>query len=97
MVVIRCATAENLQTVSSEFGRISNLPEDQIHVASANNLNDCVRRCVDFSKSFPQYYQEDCYAYNYDDDNHSCELIHSPSPILYQISNNPRWITGLKY
>ena len=84
-------------TVSSDYGRISNMPDNRIHVAAALSLPDCVRLCVDFSKTYLEYTYEDCFAYNYDIDKFTCELIHSVTSLSYNITFETRWITGFKY
>jgi hypothetical protein len=84
-------------TISNQYGRISNIPDDNIHVASALTEADCIRQCVDFMKNYSEYIYEDCYAYNYDFDTDTCELIHSTQPENYIISTQDRWKTGLKY
>jgi hypothetical protein len=89
--------SETEGTVSSQYGRISNMPDDNIHVAAALTEADCIRQCVDFIKTYNEYIYEDCYAYNYDFDNYTCELIHSIEPENYIISIQSRWKTGLKY
>ncbi len=73
------------------------MPDDSIHVAAALTEADCIRQCVDFIKTYNEYIYEDCYAYNYDFDNYTCELIHSIEPENYIISIQSRWKTGLKY
>jgi hypothetical protein len=84
-------------TVSSDYGRISNMPDDRIYVAAASTLPDCIRLCVDFSKTYFEYANEDCFAYNYDFDRLACELIHSEEPMDYTVSIQTRWLTGIKY
>lgn len=84
-------------TVSSEYGRISNIPDSSIHVSAALSQADCVRQCVDFTKNHFEYTFEDCFAYNYDFDGYTCELIHSIQPIDYIVSTQTRWKTGFKY
>ena len=83
-------------TLTSEYGRISNIDEHNIHVAAALTQSHCIRECVDFKKNYPQYYNEDCYAYNYDIDNKTCELIHSTEPTEYTVDIQLRWKTGFK-
>lgn len=84
-------------TLSSEFGRIFDQPNDRIHVASALTLSDCIRLCVDFSWQHREYSHEECFAYNYDLDNDTCELIHSPAVSNYRVAFQTRWKTGWKY
>jgi hypothetical protein len=83
-------------TVSSDYGRVSNMPNDRIHVAAAMTIPDCIRLCVDFSKTYLEYVYEDCFAYNYEIDTFTCELIHSEQPANYIVGFQTRWITGLK-
>jgi hypothetical protein len=75
-------------TLSIEYGRISNIASDQIHVAAAITEADCVRQCVDFSKNHVEYIYEDCFAFNYEFDVNTCELIHSIEPITYLLLNH---------
>ncbi|CAF2881952.1 unnamed protein product [Rotaria sp. Silwood2] len=81
----------------SEYGRISNIPDFHIHVTNTIRFADCIRQCVDFSKNYKEYINEDCFAYNYDIDKYTCELIHSTAPMNYIISFQTRWKTGFKY
>ena len=91
------ATTATTGTVSSQYGRIANMPDYRIHVSAALSQTDCIRQCVDFRKNHDEYTFEDCFAYNYDIDKYTCELIHSIEPITYKISIQTRWITGFKY
>lgn len=84
-------------TLSNEYGRISNIPNDHIHVSNALTEANCIRLCVDFVKNHEEYIYEDCFAYNYDIDNNACELIHSIEAMQYIISSESRWKAGLKY
>ncbi|CAF2499772.1 unnamed protein product [Rotaria sp. Silwood2] len=84
-------------TLVSEYGRISNIPDFHIHVTNTIRFADCIRQCVDFSKNYKEYINEDCFAYNYDIDKYTCELIHSTAPMNYIISFQTRWKTGFKY
>ena len=84
-------------TVTVEYGRISNMVNDRIHVASASTLDDCVRECIDFTSKYNQYVFEECFAYNYDVDNYTCELIHSAARMNYVVGFQTRWKTGFKY
>ncbi|UJR30957.1 hypothetical protein I4U23_018469 [Adineta vaga] len=84
-------------TLTVEYGRISNMPDNRIHVAAALTLDDCIRECVDFSRRYDRYVFEECHAYNYDFDKYTCELIHSIKPMSYTIDPQTRWKTGLKY
>lgn len=83
-------------TVSSDYGRISNIPNDHIHVTAALTEADCVRQCVDFRVNHREHVYDDCFAYNYQFDQFTCELVHSPEPMEYQTSIQTRWKTGLK-
>lgn len=74
------------------------MPDNRIHVAAALTLTDCIRQCVDFTKKYDIYLYEDCYAYNYDFDRYTCELIHSIERMNnYTVSLQTRWQTGFKY
>ena len=73
------------------------MPNDLIYVASAVTLPDCIRLCVDFSKTYLEYGYDDCFAYNYDIDSLTCELIHSKEAMDYTTSIQTRWMTGIKY
>ncbi|CAF1606751.1 unnamed protein product [Adineta ricciae] len=84
-------------TVTAEYGRISNMANDRIHVASALTLDECVRECIDFTRNYNQYVFEECFAYNYDTNNYTCELIHSVARMNYVVSSQTRWKTGFKY
>ena len=84
-------------TISSSYGRISNIPNSHIYVSNALYLADCVRQCVDFTVNHNEFTGDECFAYNYDFDRHACELIHSNTPTNYQISFETRWKTGFKY
>ena len=66
-------------------------------MASALTQADCIRECVDFKKNHNEYSNEDCFAYNYDFDRYTCELIHSLEKIEYQVTVQSRWKTGFKY
>lgn len=83
-------------TLTNQYGRIDNIDNERIHVAASLTIIDCIRKCADFRRSYPEYYNEDCLAYNYDIKNYSCELIHSTEPLSYSISFQTRWMTGLK-
>lgn len=89
--------ADTTGTVSSDYGRISNIANDRIHVSSALTQTDCIRQCVDFKKVHDEYIYEDCFAYNYDYDQYTCELIHSIEPLNYIVSTELRWKNGFKY
>jgi hypothetical protein len=89
--------SNSLGTVSNQDGRISNIPNDYIYVSTALSEADCVRQCVDFRKNHYEYVYEDCYAYNYHNDQFTCELIHSIEPLDYTISIRSRWKAGVKY
>ncbi|CAF3487560.1 unnamed protein product [Rotaria sp. Silwood1] len=84
-------------TLVSDYGRISNIPNYHIHVTNTVKLADCIRQCVDFAKNYKEYIDEDCFAYNYDIDKYTCELIHSTAPMNYIVSFQTRWKTGFKY
>ena len=83
-------------TLTNQFGRISNMANDQIHVSASVTLSDCIRQCADFTRHYLQYYGEDCFAYNYDTREDTCELIHSKQPMDYSVSFQTQWLTGLK-
>jgi hypothetical protein len=89
--------SQSVGTVSSQYGRINNIADDQIYVSAASTEADCIRQCVDFSKNHEEYLYDECYAYNYNPDEDTCELIHSPEPLDYTIGIQTRWKTGLKY
>lgn len=82
--------------VSSDYGRVFNMPNKHIHVSAALTEADCVRQCVDFRVHHHDYFDEECFAYNYEFDRFTCELIHSFEPMNYQVSYQSRWRTGLK-
>ena len=86
----------NAGTLTSQFGRISNMANEQIHVSASLTLSECVRQCADFSHYYLQYYDEDCFAYNYDTKEYTCELIHSREPLNYLVGFQTQWLTGLK-
>lgn len=83
-------------TVTVQYGRISNMPDQRIHVAAALTLADCVRECVDFSRNYDRYVFEECFAYNFDFDRYTCELIHSVNVMNYTVEPVQRWQTGRK-
>lgn len=86
----------NVGTLTNQFGRISNMANDQIHVSASLTLSECVRQCADFSHYYLQYSDEECYAYNYDTNEYTCELIHSKEPLNYFVTFQTQWMTGLK-
>ena len=86
----------NVGTLTNQFGRISNMANDRIHVSATLTLSQCVRQCADFSQYYIQYYDEDCFAYNYDTKEYTCELIHSKEPLNYFAGFQTQWMTGLK-
>ena len=83
-------------TVSSDYGRVVNMPNDRIHVSAALTEADCVRQCVDFSVHRHEYFGEECFAFNYQFDQFTCELIHSLEPMDYEVGFQTRWRMGLK-
>ena len=83
--------------LSSEYGRISNIDNENIFVTASLSLMDCIRQCTDFSRNHREYFLRDCFAYNYDASSYTCELIHSTELLVYQISILSNWITGFKY
>lgn len=84
-------------TLSSEYGRISNIDNKNIFVTASLSRMDCIRQCTDFSRNHREYFLRDCFAYNYDASSYTCELIHSIYPLTYQISILSKYITGFKY
>lgn len=80
--------------MTSDYGRINNIVDSQIHVASALSLTDCVRQCVDFRRRFNEYNDDECFAYNFQIDDFTCELIHSTNRLNYNVDVQSRWITG---
>lgn len=83
-------------TLTNDFGRIDNINNDQIHVAASLTLTECIRECAEFDHRYSEYYGEDCYAYNYDIQNYSCELIHSEQQLTYSTAFQTQWFTGVK-
>ncbi|CAF1551105.1 unnamed protein product [Adineta steineri] len=84
-------------SLSADYGRISNMPDDSIFVTAASTLTDCIRQCVDFERDLDIYVFDQCFAYNYQIDQYTCELIHSVKQMNYTVGFQTRWITGLKY
>lgn len=83
-------------TVTNTYGRISNIDNEHIFVSASLSVMNCIRQCADFSINHPEYTFEDCFAYNYDIENYTCELIHSIEPLEYTISFQTKWMTGFK-
>ncbi len=90
-------SSNNQGTVTSDYGRISNIDNQYIYVSASLTLTDCIRQCVDFSRNHLEYIFDDCFAYNYYVTAYTCELIHSSQPMDYTISFQTQWITGFKY
>jgi hypothetical protein len=89
--------SSNEGTITSDYGRISNIDNDQIYVSASLTITDCIRKCAEFTSQHFEYGLEDCYAYNYDMQNYTCELIHSIGQLDYIVSFQTRWMTGFKY
>jgi len=87
----------NEDTITNTYGRISNIDNNNIYVSASLSVADCTRQCADFSVNHLEYTFEDCFAYNYDIEKNTCELIHSIEPLEYTISFQTQWMTGFKY
>lgn len=83
--------------LTSEYGRISNIANENIFVSTSLSRMDCTRQCTDFARNHREYFARDCFAYNYDASSYTCELIHSIDPLVYEISVLSGWIAGFKY
>ena len=84
-------------TLTSAYGRISNIVNEHIHVSASLSLTSCIRQCTDFSLNHLEYPSEECFAYNYDMRKYTCELIHSTEPLAYLESFQTQWMTGYKF
>jgi hypothetical protein len=89
---------QNIQgTLTNEYGRISNINNENIYVSASLSLMNCIRQCVEFTLNHFEYPFDGCFAYNYDMTKYTCELIHSIAPLDYTISYKSNWMTGFKY
>jgi hypothetical protein len=84
-------------TVTSEYGRISNIHNENIYVSSSLSIADCIRQCVEFTGKHLEYLMDDCFAYSYDMKKYTCELIHSTQPLDYTVTYKLNWMAGFKY
>ena len=96
-IFISQSLSSDTGTLTHEYGRISNINNENIYVSASLTITDCIRQCVDFSQNHLEYLFEDCFAYNYDTEKYTCELIHSIEPLNYEISFQTQWMTGFKY
>ena len=86
-----------LGSLTSEYGRIANIDNGNIFVTASLSLMDCIHQCTDFARNHREYFSRDCFAYNYDANSYTCELIHSIDPLVYEINSLAGWIAGFKY